>query len=199
MHTSQIPLLLETIRCENGIIHNLEYHQRRVDKSRRELFGLEDQLELSSLIKAPNEGLYRCRMLYDKNVRSIEYLSYTPKTFHTLKIIQATIGYSYKFADRNILEALLKSHPEADDVIIEHNGLITDTTIANIALFDGERWVTPKSPLLEGIMRARLIDEGFLHTADIPSNEIEKYEKVALMNAMIGFRIINPKIIATIT
>ncbi|MDD2451972.1 MAG: aminotransferase class IV, partial [Sulfurovum sp.] len=66
-----------------------------------------------------------------------------------------------------------------------------DTTIANIAFFDGRQWITPKKPLLEGTMRAYLIDQKFLREENIPSDLLDRFEKVALMNAMLGFTILN--------
>ena len=68
---------------------------------------------------------------------------------------------------------------------------MTDTTIANIAFFDGKTWFTPTTPLLQGTTRARLIDEGFLKLRDIKKEDIKEYSRFALMNAMIGFCIQN--------
>ena len=184
-------LLLETIKCKDGLFHHLEYHQKRVDKSRRDLFGSTDTLDLLSVLKAPDEKLYRCRVRYSQTIASIEYIPYRPKEIKTLKVVPADFTYDYKFADRHVLDRLLKENPEADDIIIEKEGLITDTTIANIALFDGTQWVTPKKPLLEGTMRAYLLDQGFLQPKDIPSDTLQRYEKVALMNAMLGFKILS--------
>ncbi len=191
------PLLLETIRCEGGIAHNLNYHQKRFDQSRQAIWGEYERLDLHALISPPDKSLIRCRIIYGKNIESIQYIPYTPKTIQTLKIVPSTISYSYKYADRSELNALLENHPDADEIIIEQEGLVTDTTIANIAFYDGAKWVTPKEPLLKGTMRAKLIDEGFLHLHDIQVNEIHRYEQVALMNAMIGFKLINPIHIST--
>ena len=41
-------------------------------------------------------------------------------------------------------------------------GLLTDTSIANIALSDGTHWYTPAHPLLKGTKRAALLEEGIL-------------------------------------
>lgn len=183
-------LLLETIRCKKGLAEDLHYHQQRVDESRKALFGLSDKLDLASSINPPDQKLYRCRVLYAQTIESIEYIPYLPREIHTLKMVPITFSYDYKFADRSDLDALLEKHPDADDVIMVKDGLITDTTIANIAFFDGERWITPKHPLLKGTMRAKLIEQGFLHERDIESNEVKTFEKVALMNAMIGFNIL---------
>jgi len=184
-------LLLETIRIEDGKVHNLSYHQQRCNQSRQTLFGSKDTLDLSSQIEVPKKGLYRCRIVYGEELNSIEYIPYTPKNIHSLKIVSSDIQYAHKYANREALNALLISHPNVDEVIIEQEGVLTDTTIANIAFYDGKRWVTPKKPLLQGTMRAKLIDEGFLETTDISKDELHKYTHVALMNAMIGFTILN--------
>lgn len=192
MSSETLPLLLlETIRVEDGKIHNLFYHQKRCDQSRQTLFGSKDTLELSSKIEAPKEGLYRCRILYGEKLHSVEYLPYTPKEIDSLKIVSSDIKYAHKYANRDDLNALLISNPDVDEVIIEQEGVLTDTTIANIAFYDGKQWITPKKPLLQGTMRAKLIDEGLLKTADISKEDLHHYTHVALMNAMIGFKVLN--------
>lgn len=185
------PLLLETVRIEDGEAHNLPYHQSRFDKSRCELFGDTALIDLASHIEAPPKGLYRCRILYADRIRHIDYLPYTPRPVHCLKVIASSIDYSYKYAHREELDALLLQKGDADDVIIEKEGLLTDTTIANIAFFDGNAWVTPEKPLLEGTMRAKFLDKGLLRTANITKKDLQNYTHVALMNAMLGFKILN--------
>ena len=186
-----MPLLLETIKIEDGIVHNLSYHQARCDKSRKELFGSTNQLNLSSMIEAPTTGLYRCRILYDKIIHSIDYIPYIPKKIHTLKIINSNIRYDYKYADREALNHLLQIQDGIDEIIIEKEGYLTDTTIANIAFYDGTQWFTPKDPLLQGTMRAKLLDEGYLHKKKIKREDLKAYRRVALINSMIGFKILN--------
>jgi 4-amino-4-deoxychorismate lyase len=186
------PLLLETIRIEEGTIHNLSYHQARVNRSREHLFHTFSTLELASHIKVPaQKGIFRCRILYGQEIEKIEYLPYIPKPIAHLKIVTSNIEYRYKYADREALDGLLTSHPEADEVIIEKNGLLTDTTIANIAFYRNGIWYTPKMPLLEGTMREKFLDKGLLQTKDIRKAELESYTHVALINAMIGFKILN--------
>ena len=184
-------LLLETIKIEDGKIHNLSYHQQRCNQSRQALFQSADTLELSSIINPPKKGLYRCRILYGETLHSIDYIPYTPKKIQTLRIVPSDIDYSLKYANRDSLNALLESNKDVDEVIIEKNGYLTDTTISNIAFYDGEQWFTPAKPLLEGTIRAKLIDEGFLQVKDVKREDLYHYSQVALMNAMIGFKIIN--------
>lgn len=187
-----MPLLLETIKIEDGEVSDLSYHQARCDKSRKALFNSTDRLDLSSLIQAPPKGLYRCRILYDEKIHSIEYIPYSPKEIHTLKIVSSDLEYDHKYANRDALNKLLQTHTDADDILIEKEGYLTDTTIANIAFYDGKQWFTPEKPLLKGTMRAKLLDVGFLHTRKIKKEDLKNYTQVALMNAMIGFKIINP-------
>jgi len=188
--TNPHPLLLETIKIKEGKIYNLVYHQKRCDKSRLDLYHTTKSLCLKSLINPPPTGYYRCRILYDTKIQSIEYIPYQEKEIKTLKIVNTPLKYDYKYANRTTLESLCKKHPEVDDILIESHGIIKDTSIANIAFYDGNSWVTPTNPLLEGTMRAKLLEEGFLQKKIIQKSDLHHYSHVALMNAMIGFKIL---------
>ncbi len=185
------PLLLETLKIENGVITNLPYHQARCDRSRHAIYGTTQTLELQTQIIPPPTGVYRCRVLYAQRIHSIEYIPYIPPKFSSLKIITSDIDYPYKYANRDALNTLLSAHETYDDIIITKEGYLTDTSIANIAFYDGKRWLTPQKPLLQGTMRQKLIDEGFLQPKQIKEEEIPNYSHVALMNAMLGFKILN--------
>ncbi len=189
---------LESIKAEDGRLFHLDYHQKRLDRTLRSI-GCDVDYRLSRLLKAPEHGLYRCRILYDDKEINAEYLPYTIRTFHSLKaVIDDEIEYSHKYADRERLDKLFTRREDHDDVVIVKDGLLTDTTIANIALYDGERWFTPARPLLQGTTRARLLDEGSLLEADISLESLHRYQSTAIMNAMLGFvqvknGIISPK------
>ena len=188
-------LLLETIKIENGEVFDLAYHQKRFDKSRKDLFSDTMPMDLSDMIEAPGKDLYRCRILYDTHIRSIEYIPYLAKVIQSLKVVPANIDYAYKYADRDAFNTLLQNNPAFDEEIIEKNGFISDTSISNLAFYDGSHWLTPEEPLLEGTMREKLLDEGFLLESPIQKKDLGKYTHVALMNAMLGFNILNnPKI-----
>ena len=187
---SNTPLLLESIKIEDGIIFNLSYHQKRCDKSRKTLYNSSETLVLKEFIHPPKKGLYRCRILYNTQVQKVEYLPYKVKKIQSLKVVSSNLDYALKYANRDTLNALLAAHTEADDILIEKKGYLTDTSIANIAFYDGEQWFTPHKPLLEGTMRQKLLDEGFLQTRKVKKEDLDLYTQVALMNAMIGFKII---------
>ena len=187
----QMPLLFETIKIDQGNIYNLSYHQKRCDKSRKSLFNSSNSLDLSSIIKAPPKGLYRCRILYTDTLHSIKYIPYIEKKIESLKIISSDISYDFKYANREALNILLSKLSSTDEIIIEKDGYLTDTTISNIAFYNGKQWFTPTKPLLEGTMRQKLLDEGVLTTKYISHSDLKDYTQVALINAMLGFKILN--------
>ncbi len=49
-----------------------------------------------------------------------------------------------------------------DDILIIRDGLLTDTSICNVALWNGTSWITPARPLFSGTMRAYLLDKGLV-------------------------------------
>jgi 4-amino-4-deoxychorismate lyase len=182
--------LIETVKIEDGQIFNIEWHDLRLNQSRKELFGVDKPINLQDYIKPPIEkGVFRCRILYNKEILSIEYIPYQTRKFKKFKIVQSDIDYRYKYANRVPLEKLKAEAFPYDEIIIERDGLLTDTTIANIAFYDGESWLTPKKPLLKGTMRENLLNNNRLIEKDIKSEKLKHFSHFALMNAMIGFQI----------
>ncbi|MFT7860696.1 MAG: aminotransferase class IV family protein [Sulfurimonas sp.] len=182
---------LETIKILDQKIYNLTYHQKRVEKTIGEGF-----LDLGSIIKPPKDKrLLRCRIVYNQKEYTIEYIPYEKREVNTITLVfDDEIEYSRKYADRAAIERLFAQRDGCDEILIVKNGLLTDTSIANIALFDGEKWLTPKTPLLEGTMRAKLLDEKEIVPADIHYKDLQNFKKLALLNAMIDFDIIRKNI-----
>ena len=74
--------LFETIRIENRQLCNIDYHNRRFNQSRKELFGLPDSIDLSDVIEIPQEldrQIYKCKLIYDKEIISIDFEPYSPR------------------------------------------------------------------------------------------------------------------------
>lgn len=180
-------LLLETICIKEGVTLHLGYHSTRLNRTRSKLFGASDPIDLADYITPPEKGIWRCRVLYDTTIQNIHYLPYVYRPIKRLKLIESSIEYPFKFADRTSLEALFAQRGEVDDVLIVKKNRPTDTTVANVAFFDGTTWFTPAYPLLKGTTRARLLDDGFIKEADITTADLKYFKKVAIMNALIGF------------
>jgi 4-amino-4-deoxychorismate lyase len=179
--------LLETIKVYEGRAFHLDYHQQRLERSLRTL-GFTPAIDLDKLLQPPKSGLIRCRVIYDRNGAEVSYHSYLPRIFNTLQAVTAdTLDYPLKYADRTELDALFAQRGRSQDILIVKKGLVTDTTIANVAFYDGVQWFTPERPLLQGTTRQRLLDEGKLIEREISYRELAGYERVAVMNAMLGF------------
>lgn len=179
---------LETIKSLDGVLFHMPYHQRRYEES----IGFSHAKNLCELIDPPKEGLWRCRVVYDETSLEVTYHPYVKRTISALRLVEAdNLEYSKKYACRSDLDALFANRGEADDVLIVQNEHITDTTIANIALYKEGVWYTPKEPLLKGTTRARLLDAGALVERDILACELHEYSQIALMNAMIEFDVLD--------
>lgn len=180
---------IETIRIEKGRWRNIAYHDRRMNEVLREVWGVDRSVSLETYIDAsPYEERTRCRVTYGRDVESVEFFPYQIRPVHSLQLVRGgQIEYRRKRADRSELNALFACRGEADDVLIVRGGLLTDTSIANIALGDGTGWYTPASPLLEGIQRACLLDAGMIRPLDIHADDLSRFQKIRLFNAMIDF------------
>ena len=184
------PAFFETIKIQEGKVCNIEWHQKRYERTLKH-FGAKKIYALKDLIKQPKESdTLRCKLVYTpQNIESITYTPYQKRFISSLKLIEADIDYSFKYLDRSSLDALFNKKEECDDVLIVKDGLITDTSIANVAFFDGTKWFTPRKPLLAGTSRACHIASGRLEEADITPAMLERFSKIALLNAMIDFDI----------
>lgn len=182
---------LETIRAVDGEIFNLEYHQRRYEAVLNAL-GCTDFKKISDYLYPPDEGIYRCRLMYSLDKISVNYHQYEKKIIKRLNLVyDDKIDYSIKLIDRGEVDALYALRGIADDVLIIKNSLVTDTSIANIAFKKNNIWITPSTPLLKGTTRARLLDEGKIIEADIKVEELSTFTQIALINAMIDFDILH--------
>ncbi|WP_419671283.1 aminotransferase class IV family protein [Aliarcobacter butzleri] len=173
----------ETIKCEDFEVFNLDYHQKRVANT----IGL--NINLQEYINPISEELLRCKLIYDENgVVDVLYFPYKKREIKSFKIIfDNEIEYSKKYLNRAKLDELYEKRDDCDEVIIIKNEIVTDTTIANIAIFYENSWITSKNCLLGGTTRARLLEEKKLFEKDITLDMLKNASKVALMNAMIGF------------
>ncbi len=87
------------------------------------------------------------------------------------------IEYSKNNLNRDSLNKLFEQKESCDEIMIFKNSLLTDTSIANIAIFYDNSWITPKKPLLNGTTRQRYINSGFIKEADITLAMLKKCKK----------------------
>ncbi len=191
-------LFFETIKVQNQTVYNLDAHNFRLNQTILKNFGIKSTVNLKDFIIPPKDNkLYRCKIVYSHEIKSVDFFPYTPRNIQSFKIIHSKIKYDYKYADRTDIDTIFARRDNADEIlIVDKNGMIKDTSIANIAVMTDGIWQTPKYPLLKGTMRAKFIKENILHEKELFIQDIQKLESFAIMNAMIGFKIIqNPKFI----
>lgn len=182
--------LIESICIKNGSIRNLELHQKRINTSREKLFGFTDKLDVESLIShkknslKENELIYKCRVIYSQKIDCIEFIRYQMRVIKKIKLIENNeIDYSFKFENRIIFKELKR---ENDEILIVKNNQITDTSFSNIVFFDGEKWVTPVTCLLNGTMRQSLLQSGKVKEIEIKDGDLKYFKSFKLINAMMN-------------
>lgn len=184
--------LFETIKLLDGKLHNIEYHNKRINNARRDLFSADKIIFLEQEIAIPLEfakGLYKCKVIFGKEIESINITPYKPKKIEKLIIAnEDKIEYSYKYLDRTPLNELKNKYApgENEEIIIVKNGMVTDSSYSNLLFREGENYYTPSTPLLNGTMRQKLLDEKKITEKNITWGNIKEFSEVYLMNAMLG-------------
>ncbi len=184
-------LLFESIRVANGKYENLVYHEQRMRRSLKELCGHDEFFDLENYlnrIPVPAGALYKCKLIYDEQTRSVELTEYHPRSIKSLKVVEHDrINYEFKYVNRKTLDDLFSQRGECDDILIIRDGIVTDTSYANVAFRKGDEWLTPYEPLLRGTMRQQLLEYNKIQEAEITLDEIKKFDAIKLFNAMILF------------
>lgn len=184
--------LLETVKIIDGQAQYLEFHQARMQRSCVQLNIAKRAPDLKlALLNTPEKGEFRARIVYEQYIETVEYFPIVARNFQRFKLVKADdLEYNCKFLNRDVINQFVAENGTADDVLFVKNGLITDTSIANVAFFNGIQWVTPRFPLLEGTIRARLLQTGKLHLMEITPAMLPNFEKMALCNAILGFSVL---------
>jgi len=195
---------IEAIEWRDGRPMRLEYHQRRVDEAFRALFpeakpfSLEEELAASGSMcsaetglcaeKLPAVGLYKLRLAYDRCIRELEWQEYKIRDIRSIQLVE--IHHSsmrYKSTERAFIDEAFARRGECDDILMVNEGMLTDTSYANVAFFNGQKWLSPRIPIVYGTRRAYLLDQGLIETADIVVADLRRFQRIRLFNAMIGF------------
>ncbi|NET34662.1 MAG: 4-amino-4-deoxychorismate lyase [Cyanothece sp. SIO1E1] len=181
---------MESIRLEDGKFPFLAYHQHRFDRTRQHFCKRGQPILLAEALTVPTEytkGVYKVRVEYHCDIVEVSYIPYQVRSVKSLKLINGNhIDYAYKYADRLAINMLFAERGDCDDILMVKNGLITDTSYANVILHDGQYWYTPANPIMPGTCRARLMAEGKVLPADIYVEHLKDFKEVRLINAMMN-------------
>lgn len=192
---------IESIRLLDGKPQLLNYHKERVERSLREhsarpFFCLDEYVHrLIEEFEGDLQGVYKLRFEYNlSQVYNPSIRKYEVKRINKLYPypIESLDCYRYKYSDRSILEHYIldkRVTPEGGQEVLPifcHQGLLTDTPYSNIVLDMGDGvWLTPLTPLLNGVMRQHLLNEGLIREARLTEQDLEHCYRFRLINALL--------------
>ena len=111
---------IESLKIVDGRFIHPELHWQRITDTQRVHFGNSTFLPLSSESIPPDKrlGTLKCRIIYDQEIRKIDFETYSPRRVHTLKLVDGSgIDYTFKYADRDKLLQLQQSKGTCDEIL----------------------------------------------------------------------------------
>ncbi len=87
------------------------------------------------------------------------------------------------------------SDPRPDDILLYNDGgFVTESTISNVALYRGTKWLTPPASTgcLPGVFRRWLLELGRIHedtTGQLRISSVKDGDWVLLFNGVVGCRL----------
>ncbi|SEA31838.1 4-amino-4-deoxychorismate lyase [Arachidicoccus rhizosphaerae] len=184
---------LESIRLEQNRIHFLPEHEQRFRRTQLDNWDKVIYQDLEQIILGhpdlpEDPQKYKCRLVYSETDIQLNFIPYQPRIIQDLKIVEADqLDYRYKSTDRSKLDELTRDLPKETEILIFKNGLLTDSSFSNLALFNGHQWDTPERPLLNGVHRSYLLKTGILRLAKITLPDLQSYQRIRLINAMMDW------------
>ncbi len=180
--------LLETIKYQNGQLHNLTYHEARMEYALLKNFAIKKRFDLGKLISLPKKnlnGLYKCRIVYTQSIEKIEFVKYKRKKISSIKLIEdEKISYSHKYENRSCITKHTKDLENEQEILIVKKGLLRDASYSNIALYNGKEWHTPSYPLLKGTKRSELLEKGIILSKKLKPKHLKQYTRISFINSM---------------
>lgn len=185
MNTSRF---IETLKIVDGRFVCPELHLKRMANTQQEVFGYTvlPVLEDAMIPVDKRQGVVKCRIVYGSEVQQIDFEVYHRRSIHSLKLVDGGVmNYHLKYADRSAFMRLLEQRGDCDEILITRQGEITDTSFSNVVFYDGVDYVTPTCFLLNGSKRQYLLQTGRIKERKIRLEDLENYEYLYLINAML--------------
>lgn len=181
---------IESIKVEDQKIFLKELHQKRMNDTFSN-FGKVCKIDIYSQflnLEHYEDGLYKFRIEYDlENNFKTQIIPYAISELYDFElVIDNKIDYNFKSADRTQLQKL-KDKSHADEVIIVKNNQVTDTSYSNLLFLKDKTWFTPKSYLLNGVMRQNLLQSKEIEETEITLDNIKEFTHFQLINALNDF------------
>jgi para-aminobenzoate synthetase/4-amino-4-deoxychorismate lyase len=192
--------LLETLRLEHGIFHNLAAHLARLARAARHFGYPFDEIHIRQVVADLNTDLatWRVRLQLDSNglVQAEKFIFNSTVAPVTLALAAIPFEASkseftrFKTTHRAHYEAFAPSHPEVFDTLLYNAaGELTECTRGNIAVLLDGHWITPplRCGLLDGVGRAMALAEGRLVEAVVHLDDLPRVQGLAFVNSLRGW------------
>ena len=199
-HLDQSCELVETMCLTDGAVVRLPFHLARMQAACQALGWRDVSADLPELWVATTaqmpedcrQGRAMVRIVYGaEGIRSITFQSYAPRLVRSLRLVEANhVDYALKSTDRKVITECFDQRNGCDDVLMVRDNLLTDTSIANIALWHEQHnlWYTPARPLLRGTHRAFLLRTGIIfEDSALTLDRLSEFSRIRLFNAMLAW------------
>ncbi|MEQ8207975.1 MAG: aminotransferase class IV, partial [Woeseia sp.] len=194
--------LLETMRWDsNSGYHLLEYHLARLEASAGYFdFGYDRQRIVAQLNEATanaTSASLRVRLTVARTgiaTVTAQALS-LPAKRTVLRLARDPVDIAspfiyHKTTQRSAYTDALRDAGPADDVLLWNEaGEITETSIANVVIRFGRKWVTPPvhCGLLAGTERRHLLDKGTIVEEATTLEQLQSADEIGLINSVRGW------------
>ena len=194
--------LLETMRLEEGVLHNRDAHLARMAAAARHFgFAWDERSTVEALdpVAATHpQGLWRVRLLADaQGACRAEAFALGP-TAQPVPVQLASRPFvdarsefvRFKTTRRAHYDAFAPSDPAVFDTLLWNEaGELTEFTRGNVAVKLDGRWVTPplSCGLLGGIGRAKALRDGRVVEQVVHRDDLSRAEGLAFLNSLRGW------------
>ena len=194
--------LLETLRLEDGVLRDASRHLARMARAARH-FGYPfpitalDQA-LAQQVQARPQGVWRVRLLLDAggNVTAQAFAMETTPSRVRLCLAPSAFDAAhgefvrFKTTQRAHYDAAAPADPGVFDTLLWNaQGELTECTRSNIAVRLDGRWRTPPLAcgLLDGVARARYLEEGRIEEGVVRVEDLSRAQGLAVFNSLRGW------------
>jgi para-aminobenzoate synthetase/4-amino-4-deoxychorismate lyase len=193
--------LLETMRFtpEEGLFL-LDRHLQRLADSASYFDIPLDPAEVRAALRAAVAAATRqlsVRLLVDRSgviqvdLGEIPAASPISLAVDTVAVDRSDVFLYHKTTNRVVYDEARNRHPEAGDVaLINTEGEVTESTIANLAVDLDGAWYTPPVAcgLLPGTLRGVLVEQGLLQERVLTPMDLKAATRIARINALRGWQ-----------
>jgi para-aminobenzoate synthetase/4-amino-4-deoxychorismate lyase len=193
--------LIETMRVsESGDVYLLERHLHRLSRSAQYFDFKCDDRDVRDRIREaiPPDGRPCCLRLTLFSDGALHLQPRPLPSHHAEQLKLATVQVKsddvflcHKTTNREIYDqARAECDDRTDVILVNERGEVTETTVTNIAVSRGDRWITPRIScgLLPGVMREELLARGEIVEGIVASEELREGEPIRCFNALRGVR-----------